>query len=359
MGKKHKRLFHQITNESALRAAFHRAATGKRQSHGFLVFNEYAETRLHDLQGRLLDGSWSPSPLRTFTVYEPKPRLIGAPTFADRVVHHALCAVIDPLFDASFLPYSFACRNGMGTHAGVVYVQSHLRKGRYSHYLKTDFRKFFPSIDREILHRQVRKRISCKMTLDLFSKIVPPVGRGVPIGALTSQLSANIYGNMLDQYLHHSLSVRFARYMDDVVILGHGANELRQVKEQIEAFASDQMQLELSRWRVGRVTQGIDFLGYRIWPHHKLLRKSSVTRAKRVVRTAVEHGDVKRLDSFIAAWKGHAELADSANLLAWLNEAHDVSSHLRAARRSRRRSRDEMLADFLRSGIDAPQRRDS
>lgn len=347
MGTKHKRLFEHIVSERAMQNAFRLASTGKRQSHGYLVFNEYAQLRLLDIRARLIDGSWEPSALRTFTVYEPKPRIIGAPAFADRIVHHALCAVIDPIFDKSFLPYSFACRPGMGTHAAVIYVQSQLRKHGYTHFLKTDFRKFFPSINREVLHQQVRRKVSCKPTLELFSKIVPETGLGVPIGALTSQLSANIYGNMLDQYLHHELKVPFARYMDDVVVLGNDPAHLRTVKRDIEAFAAEQMHLAISRWHVAPVGHGVNFLGYRIWPHHKLLRRSSVTRAKRTIRHCVEHGDGAALMAFAAAWRGHAALADSANLRTQLDRQYQVADRLRRAQRDRIKSRDDLLADLL------------
>ena len=347
MGKKHKHLYDLITSEQSLQAAYHRASTGKRQSHGYLVFNEYAQVRLLGIRQQLLDETWQPSPLREFTIYEPKPRLIGAPTFADRIVHHALCAQIEPIFDAAFLPYSFACRRDMGTHAGVIYLQSQLRTGRYTHYLKTDFRKFFPSIDRATLNAEFRRKITCTRTVRLFEKIVPPDGIGVPIGALTSQLSANIYGNILDQWLHHEKRVRFARYMDDVVILGTDPVALRALREEIADFARHRMGLDISRWRVAPISQGIDFLGYRIWPGHKLLRRSSVTKAKRKIRQATQAGDLDYLESFIAAWKGHAHLADSVNLRWWLDREYEVAHHLRLARKARRKDRDRLLGDLL------------
>ncbi len=343
MGRKHKHLFDQIVSEQSLQAAYHRASAGKRQSHGYLVFNEYAQARLLEIQRQLIDGTWQPKPLRTFTILEPKPRIIGAPAFADRIVHHALCAVIDPIFDAAFLPYSYACRPGKGTHAGVIAIQSQLRHGGYTHFLKTDFRKFFPSIDRAILHREVRRKITDSRALDLFTKIVPADGLGVPIGALTSQLSANIYGNMLDQYLHHELKVPFARYMDDVVVLGDDPNHLRAVKRDIEAFGAERMHLSISRWHVAPIGRGVDFLGYRIWPGHKLLRRSSVTRAKRTIRHAVEHGDFDRLAAFVSAWRGHAALADSANLRWWLDEQFEVAQNMRRHRITQVPNRDRLL----------------
>lgn len=347
MGKKYKNLYSQITSDNSLQKAFIRASTGKRQSHGYLVFNEYAQKNLLTLQERLIDESWKPSPLRKFYVYEPKERLIGAPTFSDRIVHHALCAVIEPIFDKTFLPYSFACRDNKGTHAGVIYLQSLLRKNNYKYYLKTDFSKYFPSIDLEILHKEFDKKITCKQTKVLFSKIVPQTGKGVPIGALTSQLSANIYGNILDQYLHHQLKVKFVRYMDDVVILGNNINELRQIKEKLEIFAQEKMLLTLSKWNINKTKNGINFLGYRIWATHKLIRKSSVYRAKRKIKFSLRNQDFEYLLSFIGSWKGHVDLANSHNLKIWLQNQHDLVKNLAIAKVKKRKTRQTLFTELF------------
>ncbi len=225
MGRKYRHLFERIIDPNNLKRAYGNAARGKTNSHGYLVFREHFEARIATLHAQLADGTWQSQPYRNFTVYEPKQRSISAPTFSDRVVHHAVVQVIEPIFDATFLPYSFACRNGKGTHAGVKWVQSRLRSGTYTQYLKTDFKSFFPSVDRVVLHGQFARKISCAPTLDLLARIIPATGQGIPIGALTSQLSANIYANPLDHYLHHELKVPFARYMDDVVVLGHGGGQ--------------------------------------------------------------------------------------------------------------------------------------
>lgn len=343
MGKKYKHIYEKIITLENLQSSYWNAAAGKKNSHGYLVFKEFAQSRIFALHESLKDESWQPDPYRNFIIYEPKKRSIGAPTFSDRVVHHALVSVIEPIFDSTFLPYSFACRKGKGTHAGVNYIQSQLRKHNYKYFLKTDFKSFFPSIDREILHRQFAKKISCKQTLGLLAKILPPEGKGVPIGALTSQLSANIYGNMLDQYLHHELKVPFARYMDDVIVLGNDIAELRRVKILIEDFSAREMKMTISRWQVSSVNRGINFLGYRIWPKHKLMRKSSVTRAKKKIKKFTAASDWDSLKLFIGAWKGHATKADSVNLRRWLNNEYQVALHLEQHRQEPKPSRRQML----------------
>lgn len=316
MGKKHRRLFDQIASVESLRLAHRRASAGKRSTSGYLHFKEEAEATILSLSRQLNEGSWEPDEMRHFSIYEPKERRISAPSFRDRVVHHSIHATMEPIFERGWLPTSFACRPGKGTHAGALWVQSQLRKPESRYVLRTDFAGYFPNHDREILHRLIRRKVGCGRTLDLFGQIIPPNGVGIPIGALLSQLSANIYGNHLDQYLQHVLRVRWARYMDDVVVVGNDAQELRRVKNQIERFARDEMHLELSRWHIAPASRGVNFLGYRIWPSHKLLRKSSVTRMKR--RLARLDGDER--DRIVAAWLGHAGFADAHNLVLWLEE---------------------------------------
>lgn len=347
MGRKYKHLFDRIVDPVNIRRAYANAARGKLHSHGYLSFREEAEARLAWLEEHLADGTWAPQPYRQFYVFEPKKRLISAPTFSDRVVHHAVISVIEPIFDATFLPTSFACRTGKGTHAGVAWVQSQLRRHCYTQYLKTDFRSFFPSIDRPILHEQFARKVSDRRTLDLLARIIPATGTGIPIGALTSQLGANIYANPLDHYLHHELRVPFARYMDDVVVLGNDRGQLREVKGAIEAFAADRMLLDISRWTAQSTDRGIDWLGYRVWATHKLLRKASVTRAKRKIRHYTADGDTETLTRFIASWRGHAAFADTVNLRFWLDEQYHVADQLADQRKRNRPTRDELLEDLF------------
>lgn len=347
MGKRCKNLYGQIANLDSLYRAYGKAQDNKRQSNGFLVFQEHAPANLRQLHNELVDESWQPDQLRQFVIYEPKRRLISAPTFRDRVVHHSLYATIEPIMEQTFLPWSFACRVGKGTHAGVKFVQAELRRGKYTHFLKTDFASYFPSIDTEILHREYRRKISCKQTITLLEKIIPRNSVGVPIGALPSQLSANVYGNVLDQFLHHHHKVRFARYMDDVIILGHDPSYLREVKDSIEQFAADKMGMSFSHWSISPVSRGINFLGYRIWPGHKLVRKSSVTRARRKVRAMIARGDYEALERFIGSWAGHINKADVYNLKIALNGELGVAQGLSIALYRRHRTRDFLLRELV------------
>lgn len=297
--------------------AYRRTANGKKRSIGYLEFNEYAPLNLAALQMDLAEGAYRPGPFRHFTVYEPKPRQIAALSFRDRVAQHAVMAVVGPIFEATFLPRSYACRVGFGTHRGVRELQADLRRldgGVYV--LKTDFSKYFPSIDREILHSIIRRKISCRNTLGILEAMIPQTGFGLPIGSLTSQVFANVYGTEVDRFIHVNLGQKmWFRYMDDIVVLGRDAEELRLVKEKLEDFSRERLRLRFSKWSVQSAKRGINFLGYRIWPTHKLLRKQSVVKARRKLKILRDAGDLDALQSFVGAWSGHARWADTHNLV--------------------------------------------
>lgn len=315
MGKKYKRLIEQIADLENLRDAHRKTCKAKRSSFGYLEFKEYAELNLLKMRQEILEGTWKQGEYNFFTVYEPKPRLISALDFKDRIAQHALCNIIEPIFNKTLLPNTFACRKDMGTHAGVEYVQAKLRSTQAKYFLKTDYSKFFPSVNREVLYQLIEKKISCKQTISLMETMLPRDGAGIPIGSLISQLMANVYGGLIDRFIKHELGAQyFARYMDDIVILSSNPYELRGWFEEIQRFSQDKMKLKISKWHISPVSKGINFLGYRIWPRHKLLRKASVTQAKRKISKYIKQNRQDDLTKFIASWRGHAQYADTINL---------------------------------------------
>lgn len=325
MGKRHKHLFEQIVAMDNLRAAYLLTARGKRGTYAYLEYKEHAEPRLAALHAALTAGTYTPEPPREFMVYEPKPRAISALTFSDRIAQHALCRVIGPIFDRVLMGRCYACREGRGTHAGVRAVQAELRRlGRSVgpaatppevYFLKTDFRQYFASIDRPTLWREILRKISCVRTLALIERFTPRLGIGLPIGNLTSQLWANVYGHIFDRWLVAQRALRWHRYMDDVVILGTCWRTLADLLRRAEIFVREAMGLRFSKWMVAHCARGVNFLGYRIWPTHKLLRRASVTRARRKLRHFVRTADTEGRRNWLAAWSGHARWADSRNLL--------------------------------------------
>jgi RNA-directed DNA polymerase len=319
MGKKYKRLFEQIIAKENFQDAYLKTRKGKRNSMSYLEFKEYGPFNLEMLRQEVADGAYVRAPFRNFYIHDPKLRLISGLPFRDRIVQHALNNIIEPIYESTFLPYTFACRPNKGTHAGVKYVQSVLRKGKTTHFLKTDFSKYFPSIQGEKLYKLHESKIYCQQTLRLMQTITPKHETGIAIGSLASQLNANLYGTLADNFVHYKLKPQaWARYMDDMVLLDNDPSKLRDMKEQLEAFAFDEMGLRFSKWSIAPINRGINFLGYRIWPTHKLLRKQSVTRAKRAIKSLKARGDTVALNKFLAAWVGHATWADTHHLMAHL-----------------------------------------
>jgi retron-type reverse transcriptase len=321
-------LIEQVAHMDNLRDAYIKTARGKRLTWGYLEFKEYADKNLRHIREQLLDGAWEQGAYREFTIYEPKPRLISALDFKDRLAQHALVNVIGPIFEATLLPHTFACRRGKGTHAGVRHVQASLRRSQATHFLKTDYSKFFPSIDRTRLHGMIRRKIKCAKTLTAIRAMVPDTGHGLPIGSLTSQLFANVYGGVIDRYIHFDLGARhWARYMDDIVILSSNPYDLRNWHDDIATVSRDRLGLRISKWHVAPISRGINFLGFRIWPRHKLLRKQSVTGAKRKIDRYIRRNDPLALEQFIASWRGHATHADTCHLFNHLETRYGIACH--------------------------------
>lgn len=322
MGKKYRHLIEQIIADDNMRSAYRKTARGRRYTHGALTFKEFSEHNLGRLAFELHTGEYRQGEYHQFMVFEPKARLISALPFRDRVAQHAVCNIIAPIFEKGFLPRSYACRTGMGTHRGVRDVQAELRRMERRgpvYFLKTDYSKFFPSIQRDVLHGMIRKKISCRATLAILEQMIPPSGIGLPIGSLTSQLFANVYGGAVDRFLQQDLlEPNWFRYMDDMVVLGHDLDHLRKVKAEIERFSAERLGLRFSKWSIGPMSRGVNFLGYRIWPTHKLLRRQSVVRAKRKISRYRAEQDHDRLAKFLAAWIGHARWADAHNLMTSL-----------------------------------------
>lgn len=313
--KRYKNIFNDIISIQNLLDAFHQTSKGKSRSHDYLEFEQYAYFSLTKLHHELDSGLYSVGDYINFTVFDPKPRNITALQFRDRIVQRAIYNVIQPIFDKTFLPNSFACRAGKGTHRCAITTQSYMRKSGSNFYLKTDFSKYFLSIDRRILWDRLERKIGCAPTLNLIEKFVPKIGVGINIGELLSQLLANVYGNILDYYLKHDLRIKyFTRYMDDIVIFGESVDDLKCIKNKIDNFAHRELKLKFSKWYIKPCSSGINFVGYRIFNDFKLLRRDSIKRAKRKIKKYTSRKDFGNLKKFLGSWLGHIAHANSFNL---------------------------------------------
>ena len=333
-------LYPQICSFENLWQAAHRAQRGKRFQYSVSRFNFHLERELFRLQEELLTQTYQPGEYHEFTIYEPKKRMISAAPYRDRVVHHALCNVIEPIFERTFIHDSYACRVGKGTHRAVDRFTKFSRQNCYV--LKADIQKYFPSIDHEILKELIRRKIRDKQTLWLIDLVIDssnpqepvaayfpdddlfaPVKRrhGIPIGNLTSQFFANVYLNPLDHFVKEQLGCgSYIRYCDDLVVLADDKSWLHEIKAQIaEYLISLRLKLHPVKSQVFPVRNGTDFLGYRIFPTHRLVRRDSVTRFRRRMRRLQEaygKGEVSlsHIRQSMQSWLGHVSHADSYRL---------------------------------------------
>lgn len=336
MAKTYKHLFPQIYAFDNLHAAYFRARRGKRERAEVQRFELDLEGEIIQLQNELIWGGYRTGPYYRFNVYEPKAREVASLPFRDRVLQHALVHVIEPIWESRFIADNYACRPGRGTHRGADRVQAMLRKVQREHgrpyVLKADIAKYFASIDHAILKRLFRKHIACAQTLALLDHVIDSAnaipgicGVGLPIGNLTSQLAANVYLHELDLFVKHQLrEVHYVRYMDDFVIIGHDKSHLHRLRARIEDFLWRELRLKTNnKTQVFPVAlicgRALDFLGYRIWPTHRKLRKSSISRISltlRKLQTQYRAGQVSlaRIASSVTSWVAHASQANTWGL---------------------------------------------
>ncbi|RXK03817.1 Retron-type reverse transcriptase [Arcobacter sp. CECT 8989] len=324
MGKRYKNLFESIADIDNLRLAYEKTVRGgNRYTKGHLRFKEYLEVNLYLLQKALINGTYRHGTYHCFNVYEPKCREIKALPFKDRVVQHAINNILEPIFEKLFYSSSYACRKNKGTHKGVKHVQATLRKLSLNgpvYYLKMDFRKYFHSIDKQVLMREIQRKISDKKVLNLLKIFHDNSSKGIPIGNLLSQLFANVYGHIFDRFVKTRIKAKhYFRYMDDTVILSNSKQQLVIYQRKLSLFSYLYMKLKFSKWFINPISKPLNFLGYRISPKYKLIRKDSVIRAKRKIKKYRALNDKKRLERFLASWLGHAKSADSFNLIKSLH----------------------------------------
>ena len=343
--KRYGNLWENLTSWENLVLAARKSQRGKRGRECVQRFNFGQEQELLVLQEELRTQSYQPGRFTTHWIYRPKARLISAAPYRDRVVHHALMNMLEPILDRHFHPDSYACRKGRGTHAAADRLQ--LLMGRCKYGLQCDIRKFFPSIDHQVLKSAFRRLIKDKKVLWLMDLIVDSSNeqeavadwfdgddlftplerrRGLPIGNLTSQWFANWMLNDLDHYITSHLAIGgYVRYCDDFILLHNDRVLLKKAIEDVEAYlAARRLRLHSGKLFVRPVRAGLTFVGYRIWPTHRLLRKDNVRGFRRRLNwmkkayaaSELDWPEVKlRLDS----WLGHAKHTNSKKLLRRLS----------------------------------------
>lgn len=286
--KRHGNLWPAVTAPENIEAAYLRARKGKRWQRAVQAFERDVPGNLEQIRRALLEKTFRTSAYNVKTIHEPKKRDIYVLPFApDRIVQHALMAVVEPIWDRMFIDDSYCCRTGKGIHAGSVRAMQFVRTHKYC--LKCDISKFYPSIRHDVLFGIVRRKIKCTDTLWLLHDIIYSAGGGTnaPIGNYTSQWFGNLYLHELDMHVKHVWKVRaYLRYCDDFCLFSNDKGQLRELAVGIREFLSVNLGLRLSKCDLFPVSRGLDFLGYRHFPGgYVLLRKRTAKRMQRRLRS--------------------------------------------------------------------------
>lgn len=340
-------LYDRVCSWDNLREAHRNAARGKRGKAPAAAFEVRLADNLLELEQELRDHSYQPGAYHSFYIHEPKRRLISAAPFRDRVVHHALCNIIEPIFERSFINDSYANRVGKGTHRALDRAQEFSR--RYPYVLQCDLRQFFPSIDHLLLHDTLARKIADPDVLWLCDRILASGvgvlseeyemvyfpgddgdaerrnfavnrGRGLPIGNLTSQFWANCLLNPFDHFVKRELRCTgYVRYVDDLLLFADDKAVLWKWKAAlIERLA--RLRLTIHPGAHPRpVTEGIPFLGFVVYPTHRRLKSRNVIAYWRRWRALLENfvaGQITQ-EAVIASYRGwinHARYGDTWGL---------------------------------------------
>jgi len=319
-------LFERINTFRNLLQAARQAARGKREKLAVAYFEFHLERELLTLQEELQTLSYRPGSFFTFEICDPKRRAICAAPFRDRVVHHAICNVLEPVFERRLIFDTYACRPGKGAHAAIGRAQQFARQYRY--FLKCDVRHYFERVDHAVLKALLARLFKDIPLLTLLNRIIdhaPPgaaPGKGLPIGNLTSQHFANLYLGELDHHLKERLQVKgYLRYMDDLLLFADDKPTLHQWLAAIGRFLQDNLRLELKEKAtvLAPVTEGIPFLGLRIYPGVLRLNQRTLRRFCRKVRgreRAYRAGrlDLATLTQSVASLYAHVAHADTLPL---------------------------------------------
>lgn len=334
-------MYDHLCNWDNLLLAYRRASKGKRGHANVAAFEHRLEDNLLSLQADLTSQAYMPGAYRSFYIHEPKRRLISAAPFRDRVVHHALCNLIEPAFERSFIADSYANRLGKGTHRALNRCQQFARRYRYA--LLCDIKQFFPSIDHATLRETLARKIDDARVMwlvdrvlasgvgvlseaydmtyfpgdDLFAALRP---RGLPIGNLTSQFWANVYLNPFDHFVKRELRCpAYVRYVDDVLLFADAPSPLWEWREAIVDRLA-RLRLRIHPGAHPRSTgEGIPFLGFVVFPDRRRLKRRKGVyfrrRLRRLARRYVEGEiDLETLTASVRGWVNHVCRANTIGL---------------------------------------------
>jgi len=335
--KRYGNFFDRLVSFENLMLAARKAFRGKRHRNVVAGFYFNLENEVIDLKNELITDSYVPRNFRVFEIQEPKVRKICSSDFRDRVVHHAICNLLEPIFERRLIYDTYACRTGKGSHIALRRCQEFARKNEF--FLKCDIRKYFETIDHDILKKLLRRLLKDARMLSLLDQIIDhavpgnPLGKGLPIGNLTSQYFANLYLGELDHFLKERLRVKgYLRYMDDFICFAHDKAELHRLLDEIRRFSGDTLKLALKDQvvRIAPVTEGVPFLGFRVYPNLIRIQRVNLVRFRRKLKkkeVAYQGGRLSQ-SKFIESANSMIAHLSHASALVLLRKESERSLHL-------------------------------
>lgn len=335
------KLYGKVSSYENLLSAFLKARKGKSGKYYVMEFQLNLQDNLLKLQEELKSKTYYPGKLKKFIIRDPKTRTIHASIFRDRVVHHAVINLLEPIFEKRFISDSFAGRKEKGTHIAVRRFETFVRKvsdngkliaNSYNnnsirgYVLKADIKHYFDTIDHETLITIIRKKVDDEDLIWLIRQILdnfktPIKGKGLPLGNYTSQFFANVYLNEFDYFIKHELKAKYyIRYVDDFVILHQHKRILEYYLLRIKKYLpSLKIELHPEKSEIHPLRNGITFLGYRVFYHYRLLRRRNIRYFMRKLDENIALYSNKiiswdQLGARLDGWFGYAKWADTYNL---------------------------------------------
>lgn len=333
-------LWNQIISFENLLLASKKAQKAKRFRDNVLEFNYNLEGNLLDLQSELTNKTYEPKEYRTFRIYDPKPRLISAAPYRDRIIHHALCNIIIPPLETTFIYDTYANRKFFGSHLALERFTKFCRSSRYI--LQCDIKKYFPSINHSILKEQIRRKIKCQDTLWLIEKIIDGSNeqeevieyfpndnlltpleqkKGLPIGNLTSQFFSNFYLNEFDHFIKEKLKVKkYLRYVDDFSLFSDDREFLQFARKEIEQFLEKlRLRIHPIKSQLFATEKGANFVGFRVFPDRIRVRTDNLRKARKRLRDLqydykYRQINLDKLVERIQSWEAHLKHGDTHKL---------------------------------------------
>lgn len=318
----HDGIFTDIVSLENLFVAWSAYRKGKRNRRDVQKFEFRLEDNIFQLHDELISGRYKPSSYHQFRITDPKSRIISKALVRDRLLHQAIYQTLYPAFDETFVFDSYSCRDEKGTHKAFQRLVTMTRKVSRNYTepcwaIKMDIKKFFDSVDHEILLELLSKRIADQRLLGLLEQIVRSFefsqGKGMPLGNLTSQLFANVYMDPLDKFVKQIIIAKYyLRYADDFIILSPDQHELLGYLVEINIFLKGELKLNLHPNKVflRKLSQGIDFVGYVALPHYRLPRRKTANRMLKKLKTA----EAPEIEKTLPSYLGHIHHANSYNL---------------------------------------------